>query len=185
MKSSTTAMVMEDIICYMGSATDLESDLVSIHGDMGGMDCQATNGCGVHVHAGTDCTDSTDSTTQMGHYYNPDLLAEDPWLIVGYEMTTSTGDADYVGCVTTGETSFLGQAFIIHANDGSRVSCGLLTAPGDEDGETDDTPPDDTAVVAPIQLESDLCRYFLLLPYSNVLQQLFVFLRLKIKPSSI
>lgn len=131
--SETTAMIMGDVICYMGSARMLEADLSSIHGDTNGMDCQATNGCGVHVHAGTDCTNST---TQMGHYYNADILNADPWAIIGYTSTDSDGNAGYVGCVSTGETTFLGKAFIIHANDGSRVSCGLLMSA--DAGENDD-----------------------------------------------
>ena len=62
-----TALSLEanGMICYYGTALNLEANLNSVYGeDRDGTDCLATNGCGTHVHAGTDCTDST---TQLGH----------------------------------------------------------------------------------------------------------------------
>jgi len=112
-----------DFICYYGTAENLEPSLSSMYGDESGMDCAATNGCGTHIHAGKDCTDSS---TQMGHFYSGDV---DPWAIVGYESTEANGFSKYFGCLGTGEVDYVGRAFIVHANDGSRVSCGLLDGP--------------------------------------------------------
>jgi uncharacterized surface protein with fasciclin (FAS1) repeats len=43
-----------DVVCFVGGAGNLEPDLNSVYGDAG-TNCTASNGCGVHVHAGTDC----------------------------------------------------------------------------------------------------------------------------------
>merc|ERR1712176_1382098 len=61
-----------------------------------------------------------------GHYYNADVVGEDPWQQVGYMSTNEVGYAEFVDCVATGETEFESRAWLIHAEDGSRVSCGLL-----------------------------------------------------------
>ena len=45
----------KDVVCFVGSADNLESDILSFYGG-GGTQCQAANGCGVHVHEGTDCS---------------------------------------------------------------------------------------------------------------------------------
>lgn len=49
-------MAPSDVVCFVGSAEDLESDIASVYGG-GGEDCSAANGCGVHVHAGMGCED--------------------------------------------------------------------------------------------------------------------------------
>ena len=93
-------------------------------------------GCGVHVHEGTECTDTS---TQGGHYYDAASLSVDPWLLTGYLGTDGNGNAQFIECVRSGFSQYQGQAFIVHANDGSRVSCGIL---GQEDPPTPPpTPP--------------------------------------------
>ena len=47
-----------DVICFVGSGEGLEPDLASTYGG-GGTDCTAANGCGVHIHSGFGCTDSS------------------------------------------------------------------------------------------------------------------------------
>merc|ERR1712157_594432 len=94
----------------------------------GGNDCTAGNGCGTHIHAGTSCTNST---TQMGHYYDSTVLTGDPWQILGYSSTNFDGDAQFAGCAFVGYDLEGGKAidglvFIIHEEDGSRVSCGKI-----------------------------------------------------------
>ena len=111
-----------DTICYFGQASSLEPNLLSVV-DGSGNDCNSTNGCGVHVHAGLSCANTT---TQRGHYYDNTTLTTDPWKLTGYLSTDSKGDASYTGCVQTGETDFIGRTFIVHSNNGSRVACGLL-----------------------------------------------------------
>lgn len=63
--------------------------------------------------------------------YNNITFSEDPWARVGYLATDSTGFAHYVDCLETGETQYDGRTFVVHANDGSRISCGLLERSGD------------------------------------------------------
>ena len=52
----------KDVVCFVGSAKALEPDIKSTNGG-GGTDCTAGNGCGVHVHAGSDCSDTTTQGT--------------------------------------------------------------------------------------------------------------------------
>jgi len=114
-------------VCYFGYSPDTtEPDLLSVL--VGGTNCTATNGCGAHIHEGTSCANATE---QLGHFYNKDTLTADPWIVSGYISTDSAGLAYFSDCVDTDESDYDGRAFIIHANDGSRVSCGLL-APVDD-----------------------------------------------------
>ena len=41
--------------------------------------CTAANCCGVHIHAGTDCSDGA---TIGGHYWNSEIYSTDPWLYI-------------------------------------------------------------------------------------------------------
>jgi hypothetical protein len=67
-----------------------------------------------------------------GHWYNSEILEVDPWLPIGYLSTDEDGCAHYANCVLMGFDVSLqpelleGRAFVIHANDGSRVSCGII-----------------------------------------------------------
>jgi len=121
-----------DVVCFVGSAMGLESDLKSVNGG-GGLNCSAKNGCGVHIHSGSSCTDSA---AQGGHWYNADDLDLDPWAIVGYDQTDSVGHGQFASCVYTGfdvasdPDQLVGHAFVVHADDGSRVSCGVIGEAG-------------------------------------------------------
>ena len=141
---SVTAIQVDetDMICYMGYAVNLEPDLLSVHSGANGTDCSETNGCGTHIHAGKSCADKD---SQMGHFYNEEALGGDsavalgvdPWAILGYDYTSSDGEADYMNCVRTGETDYMNRAFIVHANDGSRVACGLLEEASEDSDDGD------------------------------------------------
>jgi len=57
----------------------------------------------------------------------------DPWLTVGYEQTNAEGYGAFASCVYTGYDDLaanpdllLGHAFIVHNEDGSRASCGII-----------------------------------------------------------
>lgn len=119
----------KDVVCFVGSASGLETDIFSANGG-GGSACTAANGCGVHVHSGTDCETSE---TQGGHWYNKEVLDVDPWALIGYEQTNSAGFGQFATCVYTGfdvasNPNLLdGRAFIVHREDGSRASCGLIS----------------------------------------------------------
>ena len=69
----------------IGNAAGLEGNLQAAPGG----DCTATNGCGVHVHSGTECTNSG---TQGGHYF---ATAPDPWATVRYSSTDATGAVSF------------------------------------------------------------------------------------------
>merc|ERR1711879_1047513 len=102
----------------IGSATGLEVSLQSTLA--GGTDCSATNGCGVHVHSGTACTDTD---TQGGHYYTEGIA--DPWASIGYHSTDATGKA-YFAFSVKGVPDISFKPFIVHNNAGGRVACGLF-----------------------------------------------------------
>jgi hypothetical protein len=116
-------------VCFFGFSENLEPDLSSVLAD--GTDCNAGNGCGAHIHTGYSCDNTT---TQEGHFYDSDALDTDPWKFAGYLSTDTDGMGYFTDCLETGETDFADRAFIVHANDGSRVSCGLLAT------ATDDSP---------------------------------------------
>lgn len=65
------------------------------------------------------------------HFYGVNVPS-DPWSERGYSYTDGDGNAQFAGCVRVGidlkgGAELEGKPFIIHANDGSRVSCGLIT----------------------------------------------------------
>ena len=85
-----------DGVCYQGYAMNLEPDLESFLLGTGSNQCNVTNGCGAHIHAGTGC----ESTEEQGrHYYDDAELAIDPWLLESYYSTDNAGTAVYFGCV--------------------------------------------------------------------------------------
>jgi hypothetical protein len=107
-------------VCFFGFSENLEPNLLSFLVD--GTDCNASNGCGGHIHEGNSC----DADLQEGHFYNQVDLAADPWKLAGYLSTDSDGMGYFTDCLETGETGFADRAFIVHNSAGSRVSCGLL-----------------------------------------------------------
>lgn len=113
-----TIFVTPSGLMGVGSAAGLEASLADSSND--GSDCTATNGCGVHVHTGTACTDST---TQGGHYFTE---SSDPWTTIGYATTTSAGAATFSFSVLTEAKSIAGKVFVVHNNAGGRVACGVL-----------------------------------------------------------
>ncbi|VEU45042.1 unnamed protein product [Pseudo-nitzschia multistriata] len=130
-----------DVVCFVGSGTGLQPDIKSFYG-AGGTNCQAKNGCGVHVHSGLSCKNTE---TQGGHWYNKDVLSVDPWAITGYEITSAAGTADFASCVYTGfdvatnPDLLEGHAFIVHNEDGSRASCGIIKKGGKHNKSTKKT----------------------------------------------
>jgi hypothetical protein len=144
--SITSISIIKEVdqVCFFGMASGLERDLVSANADPAGTDCTAGNGCGVHVHSGTACTDST---TQGGHFY---ATADDPWSSVGYRTTDADGQAMFLDCVSTGEIDTDGRPFVVHANDGSRVSCGLLMPAPDETASPTAAPASSVGKCAPL-----------------------------------
>ena len=84
------------------------------------------NGCGVHIHAGTTCSDAA----QVGdHYFNPNIFSTDPWVSIRYNSNSAGRSEDYIHMVG-GNGYDLNQnknrAMVIHDANGTRISCGLL-----------------------------------------------------------
>jgi len=126
-----------DLGAYPGYAGSLTvSGTVSIFGDpaatthtyvwdLSGVDpaCTANagaesgigNGCGIHVHSGTSCSDATQVG---GHYFS---TAADPWSLVTY-VSDSSGRSHGSVEVDTGKTlaELSGRAFVIHLQSGAR-----------------------------------------------------------------
>jgi hypothetical protein len=70
--------------------------------------CNATNGCGVHIHTGRSCANAT---TQGGHYYNNVSFPVDPWIDERYSSDT-TGKATFQSIVQIGSIDVEGRVFI-------------------------------------------------------------------------
>jgi len=87
---------------YGGFLSGLEADL-----DENNTDCDAANGCGVHIHSGTSCA-STDE--QGGHYFS-ESIAEDPWSTAGYS-SDANGNATVGALIDIGTKDVSGRAFM-------------------------------------------------------------------------
>ena len=82
----------------------------------------AGNSCGIHIHSGTSCTEDA-----LGHYYTG-AVTSDPWTSIAYTSDTSGATSGSVVVDTGGTYSeVIGRALIIHAYDGSRIGCALLS----------------------------------------------------------
>jgi Hint module len=114
-----------DNICFFVEGRGLTPNIQSFLLNKTSSDCNVTNGCGVHVHAGQSCTSTV---SQMGHYWDSVVYPIDPWLLPGgsYLTTNEFGQTIYASCVATGKTSFEDQTFLLHEKNGTRVACGLL-----------------------------------------------------------
>jgi len=101
-----------------------------------GPDCVAgaaddiKNGCGIHIHTGTNCVDAS---TVGGHYHASNV--PDPWGAIVY-VADNTGAAK-VSIADGSELSLdmitglswsqiLGRAMIVHSLDGGRIACGII-----------------------------------------------------------
>jgi hypothetical protein len=73
------------------------------------------NSCGVHVHEGRSC-----SSDAKGHYYQN--MPNDPWLKSAYRNHFGT---NFV-LANTNRSQNEGRTFLIHSQDGSRISCAIL-----------------------------------------------------------
>jgi hypothetical protein len=71
--------------------------------------CNATNGCGVHIHNGTSCTSTA---TQGGHYYvKTNTVPVDPWINARYSSDYN-GKSNFDGLVNIGTREVDGRVFI-------------------------------------------------------------------------
>ena len=58
------------------------------------------------------------------------MLDGDPWTEIRYPGTNGNGVAKFGACVDVGfdltDGALEGKAFVVHRNDGGRVSCGII-----------------------------------------------------------
>jgi len=111
---SGTAVVMtmtDGSLFYGGTFSGLKPNLSN---------CMAENGCGVHIHAGTGCEDTT---SQGAHLY--ENLDTDPWQTAQY-VSDAGGKALVGNSIRIGTMDVAGRAFVVHDEDGSRIGCGIL-----------------------------------------------------------
>jgi len=132
--SSTLRAVMNRYPGYTGDITPAGSVKVTFHKQtftklsyyLFGLQSGCTD-CGVHIHEGTTC-DNADEVG--GHHFS---VPVDPWTPAG----GTTYDANKRGfakgsfTLTSGDDTFadnVGRAVVIHDQDGTRISCGILKA---------------------------------------------------------
>jgi hypothetical protein len=89
---------------YAGMIEGIEMNLTTAS-------CTLPNGCGVHVHSGNSCDNTT---TQGGHYYNNLTLDVDPWIEERYYTSTdgSNGTSTFSGLLHIGSTDIEGRVFL-------------------------------------------------------------------------
>jgi len=87
-----------------------------------GANASFPNSCGVHVHAGTSCSEDA-----LGHYYDTSMM-DDPWAQISY-MYDDSGYAIGSFAFDAGLKfeEQLGHAFIVHSYDGSRIACAIIS----------------------------------------------------------
>merc|ERR1719221_638894 len=79
------------------------------------------NRCGVHVHAGTSCSEDA-----LGHYFS---TGSDPWVPVTYTNAES-GDATFSHSrIATGHTfdEMDDKVIVVHDSNGARIACSTLS----------------------------------------------------------
>merc|ERR1712087_60704 len=91
-----------------------------------------TNGCGIHVHAGTSC----DVAANVGgHYFSGELDSNDPWLPIKYVSDPGAQSEGTSVEVITGLSmgDITGRVVVVHElAGGARVACGIVK-PGEPD----------------------------------------------------
>lgn len=110
---------------FIGGWSD---SVVAMTGSLSGVDdkCDGSqtgegNECGIHIHAGTKCSDAG------GHFYDTEVLSEDPWTPITYHATAKAAQVDNKLVTMNkklGESD--GRAFVVHDSTGARVACALL-----------------------------------------------------------
>mmetsp|Transcript_10293 Transcript_10293/g.14546 ORF Transcript_10293/g.14546 Transcript_10293/m.14546 type:complete len:178 (-) Transcript_10293:138-671(-) len=134
------ADLVAHIAPYPGTSGGTASGTVSVHFDKddivmymdveGVPECSttetATNGCGIHIHAGISCNTAA---AVEGHFWSTAKFEADPWADIRYDADAS-GKTTYSVIMIDGngydkDINF-GRAFVIHNPAGGRIGCGLL-----------------------------------------------------------
>jgi hypothetical protein len=96
--------------------TESDSNYVGYAGIVNGLQpnltattCNATNGCGVHIHNGFSCRTFL---TQGAHYFvNSSVVTADPWINARYS-SDSNGKANFQGVLDIGTNKVDRKVFI-------------------------------------------------------------------------
>lgn len=103
------------------------TDSLKVIFDLKGVEAECTD-CGLHIHTGTTCATADEVG---GHYWDASVV-EDQWLASFGAVYNADEDGEAKGnfkIVTGyGYEENLGHAVVIHASDGSRIGCGVLSA---------------------------------------------------------
>ncbi|KAK3247043.1 hypothetical protein CYMTET_43449 [Cymbomonas tetramitiformis] len=110
-----------------------------VHGSEGRIGCGVLEALsyGMHIHTGLTCSAAEEVG---GHYYS---TSNDPWNTECLYTPDGEGNAEGIcGPITTGYgiEMNVGHAFVVHAEEGVRVACGVLECEGSSH------PPIDTAL---------------------------------------
>jgi len=119
---------------YMGDLTsaygevhiDMYGNLTVVEYELGGLDYDClygpnagvANSCGIHIHAGTSCTEDAGP-----HFYS---VPANPWSAGYYETFSFPVMGAFA--VQTGLTTadYLGRTLILHDYSGARIACAIL-----------------------------------------------------------
>jgi len=113
-----------DVKGFVKIDSDEDAAFLKISGTVTGLEPSVT-GAGVHVHTGFTCDNATEV---LGHYFEEGTV--DPWLVTTYD-TDANGNAaidlEVPGFTMAGTLPIAGRAFVLHAANGDRVGCGLIS----------------------------------------------------------
>ena len=88
----------------------------------------APNSCGIHIHAGTSCTDASQPG---GHYYDKTTITADPWAHVEYSEGIERHSRDAAGHAHAnfgyGLVKSVGHVLVVHDITGARATCAVIT----------------------------------------------------------
>ena len=92
--------------------------------------------CGVHIHTGTTC----DTADEVGGHYWDDTTVPDPW-VTEFGSVYSSNDNGVAEGEFTVDSGFNSEendrhAVVVHAQDGSRVGCGVLKSKSSKSGKS-------------------------------------------------
>ena len=106
--------------CNLPDAQEFTYSLTGVDSRCNSGAGEAANSCGMHIHAGTDCTSDAG-----GHYFD-EKLAEDPWAKVSYTAVGSVASGAATAHTGLASKATVSHAFIVHDFDGARIACALV-----------------------------------------------------------
>ena len=89
------------------------------------------SGCGTHIHAGTTCDDAD---KVLGHHWDRAITADDPWGDFYDSDSNGYSKGSFLLYTGIGYEGNNGRAVVVHAQNGTRIGCGLLSPKVSEHG---------------------------------------------------